>query len=135
MKSHTQNRRKGLSLAVAALLFTPLLTVVAVPETAMAAIDLPDEPEFDEERIALAGRYLLTLIQGGLGAIVMVVAGMVALFSAAIGAYRPAMAMVFVAVGAFILGSLVELFFGEEFCGVGQECSVHAPVQTEFKIS
>ena len=45
----------------------------------------------------------------------MLVAGLIAIIAAAMGAYRAAVGMLVVAVGAFILRSLVSLFFGENF--------------------
>jgi hypothetical protein len=45
----------------------------------------------------------------------MVVAGLGAIISAAFGAYRAAVGMLVVAVGAFILRALVSLFFGTQF--------------------
>jgi len=76
------------------------------------------ELEFDQTKIADATEALLVLIEGALGAVIMIAAGIIAIFSAAFGAYRAAMAMLFVAVGSFILRSLVTLFFGEEFEGL-----------------
>jgi len=45
----------------------------------------------------------------------MVVAGLGAIISAAMGAYRASVGMIVVAVGSFILRSLVSLFFGVGF--------------------
>ncbi len=76
------------------------------------------EPDWDQERIARAADYLLAVIEGAFGALVMVVAGIAAIVAATMGAYRASVAMLVVAVGSFILRSLVELFFGPEFTGV-----------------
>ena len=94
------------------------LITVGLVDVSMAAADLPDEPTFDEERLAVAAEYLLQLIEGALGALVMITAGIGAIVAAAMGAYRAAVGMLVVAVGAFILRSLVQLFFGEDFCGI-----------------
>ena len=69
-------------------------------------------PNFDQSRISDAVSLLFDLIEGAFGALVMVVAGLAAIISAAMGAYRAALGMLVVAVGAFILRSLVSLFFG-----------------------
>ena len=45
----------------------------------------------------------------------MVVAGLGAIVAAAMGAYRAAVGMLVVAVGAFILRALVSLFFGTDY--------------------
>lgn len=58
----------------------------------------------------LTNRVLL-LIEGPMGALVMVAAGLLAIISAAFGAYRAAVGLLVVAVGAFVLRSLVSIFF------------------------
>jgi len=68
---------------------------------------------FDDERISCAAGKLLDLIQGSFGALVMIVAGIAAIFSAAMGAYRASISLIVVAVGAFVLKSFVALFFPE----------------------
>lgn len=50
----------------------------------------------------------------------MVVAGIVAIMSAASGNYRTSMAVLMVATGAFILENLIDLFFNLDFeCVIG----------------
>lgn len=58
---------------------------------------------------------LFMLIEGAFGALVMVVSGIGAIIAASMGAYRAAVGMLVVAVGSFILRSLVSLFFGTDF--------------------
>ena len=66
------------------------------------------------DRIGETANVILTeLIEGTFGALIMIVAGLVAIVAAAIGAYRAAMACLVVAVGAFILRTFVEIFFGD----------------------
>ncbi len=62
-------------------------------------------------RIAEFTERMFSLIEGNLGAMIMVVAGLAAIVSAAFGAFRAAVSLLVVAVGAFILRSLVEIFF------------------------
>jgi hypothetical protein len=57
---------------------------------------------------------IFELIEGNLGALIMVTAGLAAIVSAALGAYRAAVGLLVVAVGAFILRSLVDIFFNFE---------------------
>ncbi len=77
-------------------------------------------PTYAETDVRTAVALLFRLIEGAFGALVMVVAGLGAIIAAAMGAYRAALGMLVVAVGAFILRALVSLFFGEfESYGTG----------------
>lgn len=72
-------------------------------------------PEFDDTLIRNAVGNIFALIEGAFGALIMVIAGVIAIVAAAMGAYRAAVSMLIVAIGAFILRSLVSLFFGSDF--------------------
>ena len=61
-------------------------------------------------------------IEGPFGALIMVIAGIGAIVSSAFGQYRAAIGLLVVAIGAFILRSLVATFFGARIyrgCEVG----------------
>ncbi len=73
------------------------------------------QAQFDDTLIRNSVGNLFKLIEGAFGALIMVVSGLGAIVAAAMGAYRAAVGMIVVAVGAFILRSLVSLFFGTEF--------------------
>ena len=73
------------------------------------------EAAFDDELIRGGVGNLFRLIEGAFGALIMVVAGLGAIIAAAMGAYRAALGMLVVALGAFILRALVSLFFGTQF--------------------
>lgn len=73
------------------------------------------KPNFVDTSIRVSVGQLFALIEGALGALIMVVAGLGAIVSSAMGAYRAAVGMLVVAVGAFILRALVSLFFGDQF--------------------
>ena len=73
------------------------------------------QSQFDDTLIRNSVGNLFKLIEGAFGALIMVVSGLGAIVAAAMGAYRAAVGMLVVAVGAFILRSLVSLFFGAEF--------------------
>jgi len=73
------------------------------------------EADFDDLLIRNSVGNLFMLIEGAFGALIMVVAGLGAIISAAMGGYRAALGMLVVAVGAFILRALVSLFFGTDF--------------------
>lgn len=103
-------------LVLGAVLLTSGMTEMVLAQTG----DVGDtDIEFDQSRIVAAVEFLLQMIEGALGALVMVVAGIAAIVAAAMGAYRAAVGMLVVAIGAFILRSLVSLFFGDDFEGLG----------------
>lgn len=62
-------------------------------------------------RIHQLAELLMQLVEGNAGSLIMVLAGIGAIISAAFGAYRAAVSLIVVAVGAFVLRSLVEIFF------------------------
>ncbi len=55
---------------------------------------------------------ILDFIEGAFGALIMIIAGIGAIVSAAFGQYKAALGLLAVAIGAFILRSLVNTFFG-----------------------
>lgn len=73
------------------------------------------EANFQDDLIRSGVGNLFRLIEGAFGALIMVVAGLGAIIAAAMGAYRAALGMLVVALGAFILRALVSLFFGTQF--------------------
>lgn len=73
------------------------------------------EAEFDDTLIRNAVGNLFRMIEGAMGALIMVVAGLFALIAAARGGYAAAISLLVVAVGAFVLRALVSLFFGSDF--------------------
>ena len=102
-------RLNGIFLCLGAILL-----VVGLQEVAHAF----SEPNYNDTLIRNAVGQLFKLIEGAFGALIMVVAGIGAIVAASMGAYRLAVSMLVVAVGAFILRSLVSLFFGENFPGI-----------------
>jgi len=73
------------------------------------------EAGFEDDLIRNSVGNLFKLMEGAFGALIMVVAGLGAIIAASMGAYRAAVGMLVVAVGAFILRALVSLFFGTEY--------------------
>jgi hypothetical protein len=73
------------------------------------------EANYDDELVRSGVGNLFRLIEGAFGALIMVVAGLGAIIAAAMGAYRAALGMLVVALGAFILRALVSLFFGQQY--------------------
>jgi hypothetical protein len=90
---------------------TKILLVAGVALLTVGLADVSLAQSFDDSQFVEAGSRLLELIEGSFGALIMIVAGLVAIIAAAMGAYKAAMAALIVAVGAFILRSMVTLFF------------------------
>lgn len=80
-------------------------------ETELAGSSPPGLGILGDERISELTSRLFALIEGNAGALIVVLAGLAALISAAFGAYRAAVSLLLVTVGAFILRALVEIFF------------------------
>ncbi len=68
---------------------------------------------YNDSRIADATNQILTYIEGSFGALVMVGAGISAILSAAFGQYKMALGCLIVAVGSFILRSVLSTFFND----------------------
>lgn len=79
-----------------------------------AVAQFEDPGDYNDERIAEAVNRIFLYVEGSFGALIMVAAGIGAIFSSAFGQYRAALALLIVAVGAFILRSLVSTFFNDE---------------------
>jgi hypothetical protein len=75
----------------------------------------PLEADYDDSLNRFAAGNMLMFIEGAFGALVMIGAGLGAIMAAAFGAYKAAITLLFVAVGAFILRALVSLFFGTDY--------------------
>ena len=71
------------------------------------------QTEYNDARLADAVNAILTYVEGTFGAMVMVAAGVGAILSSAFGQYRAALGLLVVAVGAFILRSLIGTFFND----------------------
>ena len=72
---------------------------------------------YEDEAFGQIIAMLLQYIEGAFGALLMIVAGIGAIFAAALGSYKAALSLLIVAIGAFILRSLVVGFFGAEVIG------------------
>ncbi len=74
-------------------------------------VGTPSQITYNDARLAEALGAIFRYIEGTFGAMVMVAAGIAAIFSAAFGQYKAALGLLVVAVGSFILRSLVDTFF------------------------
>lgn len=68
---------------------------------------------FNDARIAESADVILTYLNGAFGALVMVASGIGAIISGAFGQYRAALGLMVVAVGSFIVRSLISTWFND----------------------
>ncbi len=68
---------------------------------------------YNDDRINNAVNAIMTYLEGSFGALIMAAAGIGAIMSAAFGQYKAALSLMVVAVGAFILRSLMGTFFND----------------------
>jgi hypothetical protein len=69
---------------------------------------------YNDWRIAESTDIVLTYLNGAFGALIMVSCGIGAIVSGAFGQYRAALGLMVVAIGAFIVRSLVSTFFNDD---------------------
>lgn len=70
--------------------------------------------QIEDGRIAQAVSTLFKFLEGSFGALIMAAAGIGAILSASFGQYKAALSCMVVAVGAFILRSMMNTFFNTE---------------------
>lgn len=68
----------------------------------------------DQTRFEEACKATLGMVEGAFGALVMIAAGVGSILSAAFGQYRASLSLMVVAMGSFVLRSLVSTFFHTE---------------------
>jgi hypothetical protein len=94
---------------------------VGVPDRAIGGEEaIPAEPEnldgpYDDTLQRNAVGNLFKYIEGSFGALIMTAAGIGAIVAASMGAYKAAIGILVVAIGAFILRAFVSLFFGTDY--------------------
>lgn len=69
---------------------------------------------YNDQRLSDSVNAILTYLEGTFGALVMVAAGLGAIMSSAFGQYRAALGCLIVAVGSFILRSIMGTFFNTD---------------------
>lgn len=67
--------------------------------------------QYNDQRIDTVINAIFTYLEGSFGALIMVASGIGAIVSSAFGQYRASLGLLVVAVGAFVLRSLVGTFF------------------------
>ncbi len=73
-----------------------------------------DFVEPDYARLDAVISIILNLIEGRFGVLIMLCAGIGAIISSAFGQYRAALSLLVVALGAFILRTIISIFFKTE---------------------
>ena len=68
---------------------------------------------YNDQRLIEAINAVLTYLEGSFGALVMACAGVGAILSAAFGQYKASLGLLVVAIGSFILRSLMSTFFND----------------------
>lgn len=68
---------------------------------------------YNDGRVVEATNGILLYLEGSFGALVMVASGIGAILSSAFGQYRAALGLMVVAIGSFILRSLMSTFFND----------------------
>ena len=71
------------------------------------------EIEYNDERVDNVINAIFVYLEGSVGALIMVAAGISAIVASAFGQYKAALGLLAVAVGAFLLRSLVGTFFND----------------------
>lgn len=101
---------------VALFIFGVAVLALGLTHGAEAQVGTTNSPtasaiRYNDTRINEAIKAVLGYIEGSFGAMIMVAAGIGAIMSSAFGQYKAALGLLVVAVGAFILRSLVHAFF------------------------
>lgn len=83
-------------------------------QDASFATDTRYDIQYNDERIDSVINAVFTYLEGSIGALIMVGAGISAIVASAFGQYKAALGLLAVAVGAFVLRSLVGTFFNDD---------------------
>jgi hypothetical protein len=102
-----KHARLALFVAGVAVLGLGLTHEVNAQTGAPAAIN------YNDDRINNAVNAIMTYLEGSFGALIMAAAGVGAIMSAAFGQFKAALSLMVVAVGSFILRSLIGTFFND----------------------
>ncbi|MCC6934025.1 MAG: hypothetical protein IT292_12375 [Deltaproteobacteria bacterium] len=132
IKHHTQvsnymyHNRSKIILAQGCLLLAIGLVNIAQADAGLGGAG--GSAGFDDKYIKDAICKVMDVIEGAFGALLMTVAGLGAIVSAAIGAYKSAMNCMIVALGSWVIRSFVTLYFGKEV--FGDSCKSGRSVKT-----
>ncbi len=82
-------------------------------DDAMAQMSSGATIHYNADRLNDAVNAIMTYLEGSFGALIMACAGVGAIMSAAFGQYKASLSLLVVAVGSFILRSLMGTFFDD----------------------
>jgi hypothetical protein len=95
------------------MLFLLGLAVLTIGIHADANAAYSAAASYNDDRVAEATDVIFTYLTGSFGALIMIACGVGAILSSAFGQYRAALGLMVVAVGSFILRSLVATWFND----------------------
>ena len=98
-------------LALALIVTGVTVLALGVLDDASAQVSSGAAINYNQERITNAVNAIMTYLEGSFGALIMAAAGVGAIMSAAFGQYKASLSLLVVAVGSFILRSLMGTFF------------------------
>ena len=103
----------GLSLTGPAQNLYAQDAIVSAQETAHSAVEQSSKlrTKNNGDNSHKSGERIFEIIENNLGSLVIIAAGLAALISAAFGAYHVAVGLLVITLGAFIIRSLVGIFF------------------------
>ncbi len=84
---------------------------VGLSHESFATTGFSGATSYEDQRIANAVSTIMQYLEGAFGALIMAGSGLIAICSAAFGQYKAALSCMIVAVGAFILRSVMYTFF------------------------
>jgi len=93
------------------VLFLTGVAILGIGLSGHAIAQGQDIGVFNDDRLQQAIGVVMGFLEGSFGALIMTASGVGAIMSAAFGNYKAAMSLLVVAVGSFILRSLVSTFF------------------------
>jgi len=105
------SRMQGLAMSFLAGLG---ILLIGTQDASIAQTDSRYDIQYNDERIDSVINAVFTYLEGSMGALIMVGAGISAIVASAFGQYKAALGLLAVAVGAFVLRSLVGTFFNDE---------------------
>lgn len=105
-------------IAVTRLIIVALLCCLRIAEVQAQGTTSLDQ-DINTDSIAEVVVKILQYLHGAFGALILVIAGVSAIISAAFGQYRAALGLLVVAVGVFVLESLILTFFPNDILDAG----------------
>jgi len=99
-----------------AMSFIAGLGILLIGSQDMSLAQLPDRYDiaYNDQRVDNVINAIFVYLEGSVGALIMVAAGISAIVASAFGQYKAALGLLAVAVGAFLLRSLVGTFFNDQ---------------------